>query len=456
MTDPAGNKPAAAAKASSPSGTEAASKKSAASDAPAAAGETTEKSAEAEAKPKASAKTEKRKDVKAKGESAKDEPAEGAKAEQAEGAKAEGAEGEGAEGAKAEGPSGEAQKVGQGERPSGSEEAPKPSITEMPIDFKAQTKDEVLSDYRGMLRIRRFEEAAARAYTRGKISGFLHLYIGQEAIAVATKQAIAPQDRVVSAYRTHGFAIALGSDLKACASELMGKQPGLVGGIGGSMHFFDKAHQLWGGYAIVGNHIPVAAGHAFASKYTGDGAVTLVFMGDGAVGIGPVHEGMTLAGIWKLPIVFVVENNQYSMGTPLSRTLPVEDITLRAAGYGMKSDRFVVRSVAETKQRLAAAVERARVSGEPTLVELITYRFRGHSMSDPAKYRGKEEVDRWRIQDPLERTLQVLTHVHGVDEATLEAIDAELIKEVDEAYEFAVNAPEPPPEARFENILVGE
>lgn len=345
-----------------------------------------------------------------------------------------------------------------GERPSGSEEAAPPTVDEgaLAAEFAGQSKDDLLRDYRGMLRIRRFEEAAARAYTRGKISGFLHLYIGQEAIAVATKQAIAAHDRVVSAYRTHGFAISLGSDLKACAAELMGKAAGLVGGMGGSMHFFDRAHQLWGGYAIVGNHIPVAAGHAFASKYTGDGAVTLVFMGDGAVGIGPVHEGMTLAGLWKLPIVFVVENNQYSMGTPLSRTLPVEDITLRAPGYGLQHDRFHVRSVAETKRRLGAAIDRARAGDGPSLIEMITYRFRGHSMSDPAKYRNKDEVDRWRLQDPLERTQVVLDRLHGVDEAELEALDAALIAEVDAAYEFADQAPQPPPEARFENILVGE
>ena len=312
--------------------------------------------------------------------------------------------------------------------------------------FKDQSKDDILRDYLAMLRIRRFEEAAARAYTRGKISGFLHLYIGQEAIAVATKQAIAPQDRVVSAYRTHGFALALGSDPKACAAELFGKAAGLVGGIGGSMHFFDRAHQLWGGYAIIGNHIPVAAGHAFASKYTGDGAV----------GIGPVHEGMTLAGIWKLPIVFIVENNQYSMGTPLSRTLPVEDITSRAAGYGFKSDRFHVTSVAETRERIAAAVKRAREDNQPSLLELITYRFRGHSMSDPAKYRQKEEVETWRMQDPIERTQRALQLLHGVDEATLEKFDGEIIAEVDAAYEFADKAPQPPPEARFANILGGE
>lgn len=320
-------------------------------------------------------------------------------------------------------------------------------------DYEGESREDVLRDYREMLRIRRFEEAAARAYTRGKISGFLHLYIGQEAIAVATQQVMEPGDRVVSAYRTHGFAIALGSEPKACAAELFGKATGLVGGVGGSMHFFDRERGLWGGYAIVGNHIPVAAGHAFASKYTGDGRVTLCFMGDGAVGIGPVHEGMTMAGIMKLPIVFVVENNQYSMGTPLKRTLPVEDITTRAAGYGFASDRFQVTSVQETRRRLGEAVERARKENRPTLIELITYRFRGHSMSDPGKYRQKEEVERWRLNDPLERTLLALKKVFGVKEEELDALDDEVVAEMDAAYEFADKSPQPPPEARFENVL---
>jgi len=323
-------------------------------------------------------------------------------------------------------------------------------------DFAGQSRDDVLRDYREMLRIRRFEEAAARAYTRGKISGFLHLYIGQEAIAIATHQAMQPGDRVVSTYRTHGFALALGSSPGACAAELFGKATGLVGGVGGSMHFFDRDKGLWGGYAIVGNHIPVAAGHAFASKYTGDGRVTLCFMGDGAVGIGPVHEGMTLAGIMKLPIVFLVENNQYSMGTPLKRTLPVEDITSRAAGYGFHADRFHVTSVQETRARIAAAVDRARKDHQPTLIELITYRFRGHSMSDPAKYRQKEEVDRWRMNDPLERTLRALQVIFNVAEAELEVIDEQVVREMDAAYEFAERSPAPAPEARFANIMVGD
>lgn len=325
-----------------------------------------------------------------------------------------------------------------------------------PEDLKRHfpEKDEVLKHYREMLRIRRFEEAAARAYTRGKISGFLHLYIGQEAIAVATAEAIQPGDRVVSTYRTHGMALALGSPAGPCMAELYGKKDGLVGGIGGSMHFFDRDRGMWGGYAIVGNHIPVAAGHAFASKYSDDGKVTLCFMGDGAVGIGPVHEGMTLSGLWDLPIVFVVENNRFSMGTPLHRTIPVEDITARAKGYGFASDRFQVTSVTATRDRLKEAIERARENRQPTLIEMITYRFRGHSMSDPAKYRQKDEVSAWRKQDPLERATDALQTLYGMSEEELEAIDDGIVEEMAEAARFADESPQPDPEARFANIIV--
>ncbi|MBK8265926.1 MAG: pyruvate dehydrogenase (acetyl-transferring) E1 component subunit alpha [Nannocystis sp.] len=315
------------------------------------------------------------------------------------------------------------------------------------------SKEDNLRWYREMLRIRRFEESAAQAYTRGKISGFLHLYIGQEAIAVATKELLQPHDQVVAAYRTHGFAIAFGSAPGACMAELYGKATGLVGGIGGSMHFFDRKHQLWGGYAIVGNHVPVAAGHAFAAKYRGESGVTLCFLGDGAVAIGPTHEGWTLAGLWKLPIVYVVENNLYSMGTPLSRSIPVEDITLKAAGYNMARERFQVTSVAETKARLGEAMRLAREESRPVLVELITYRFRGHSMSDPGKYRDKDEVEAWRRSDPMERTMQALRRLHGISEEELEAIDEEVIAEMDEAVRFAEESPAPAPEARFHNIL---
>lgn len=324
----------------------------------------------------------------------------------------------------------------------------------LPDTLKAAGKDETFHAYREMLRIRRFEETAARAYTRGKISGFLHLYIGQEAIAVGTRMALEQGDRIVATYRDHGFALAQGCEANACMAEMFGKKTGLVGGVGGSMHFFDKDKGMWGGYAIIGNHVPVAAGHAFASKYSGDGRVTLCFLGDGAVGIGPTHEGMTLAGLWDLPVVFIVENNRYSMGTPLERTLPVEDITLRAPGYGMVGDRFTVSDPFQVRERIGAAVERARKESQPTLIEVLTYRFRGHSMSDPAKYRGKGELEAFRARDPMEMTRRALVEVHGVPEAELDALDEVVIAEMDAAEQFADDSPQPDPEHRFRNIII--
>jgi len=310
--------------------------------------------------------------------------------------------------------------------------------------------------YREMLRIRRFEEAAARAYTQGKISGFLHLYIGQEAIAVATADLLEPGDRVVTTYRDHGFAIAQGCSPGACMAELFGKRDGLVGGVGGSMHFFSKEKGLWGGYAIVGGHVPVAAGHAFASKYLNDGRVTLCFLGEGAMHIGATHEGMHLAGLWRLPIVFCIENNSYAMGTPLSRQSPVDDLTVRAPTYRMVSDRFVVKDVMQTRERLAEAINRARTDSQPSLVELQTYRFRGHSMSDPAKYRTKEELQSWQKRDPLHVAERELKADHGYTEEQLEALDDEVAAEMDAAVKFADASPVPDPEHRFKHHLVGE
>lgn len=318
----------------------------------------------------------------------------------------------------------------------------------------AHDPDELRRLYTEMLRIRRFEEASARAYTQGKISGFLHLYIGQEAIAVATADLMQDGDRVVTTYRDHGFAIALGCDAGACMAELYGKKTGLVGGNGGSMHFFAKEEGLWGGYAIVGGHVPVAAGHAFASKYLGDGAVTLCFLGEGAMHIGATHEGMHLAGLWRLPIVFVIENNQYAMGTPLKRQTAVDDLTVRAPSYRLTSDRWVVRDVFETRARLAKAVEQARESSQPALIELLTYRFRGHSMSDPGKYRSKDEVEQWKAGDPLFRAEAELRDQHGMSEEELEALDEKVWEEMDGAVEFAESSPLPEPEHRFRNHYV--
>ena len=323
-----------------------------------------------------------------------------------------------------------------------------------PSAWPAPPKEDVIRVYKEMLRIRRFEEMAARAYTQGKISGFLHLYIGQEAIAVATAEIMSPGERVVTTYRDHGFAIALGCDPGACMAELFGKKDGLVGGVGGSMHFFAKDKGLWGGYAIVGGHVPVAAGHAFASKYLGDGAVTLCFLGEGAMHIGATHEGMHLAGLWRLPIVFVIENNQYAMGTPLRRQTAVDDLTVRAPAYRMTSDRWKVHDLFETRERLRAAVERARKDNQPSLIELLTYRFRGHSMSDPAKYRTKEEVDMQKDVDPLHRAEVDLRQRFGMDDTALEQIDDEIVAEMQKAVDFADASPQPDPEFRFRNHYV--
>src|SRR6476619_2360031 len=222
--------------------------------------------------------------------------------------------------------------------------------------------------YRQMLPIRRCEEESARAYAQGKIGGFLHLYIGQEAVAVGACAALSPDDYVIGTYRDHGLAIAKGMNVKSVLAELYGKVTGCSKGLGGSMHIFDAEHNMLGGYGIVGGHIPLAAGVAFASKYRGDGRVTICFFGDGAVSIQGFHEGVSLAALWKLPIVFICENNEYSMGTPLSRTMSVEDVSMKALGYGIDRDRFFADDVLTVEQRIGEAVQRARELSLPTLV----------------------------------------------------------------------------------------
>ncbi|MHC5022262.1 MAG: pyruvate dehydrogenase (acetyl-transferring) E1 component subunit alpha, partial [Planctomycetota bacterium] len=257
--------------------------------------------------------------------------------------------------------------------------------------------------FRQMLLIRRFEEESARAYSKGKIGGFLHLYIGQESVAVGASAALQPGDYTITTYRDHGLALARGTTSKAAMAELFGKVTGCSKGLGGSMHFFDAEHAMYGGHGIVGGHLPLAAGMAFASKYRGEDRVTMVFYGEGASSIGAVHEAMSLAALWKLPIVFVCENNQYAMGTSLARSMAMTDISLRADAYGMAKDRFVADDVFSVRDRLASAVERARKGDGPSLIEIRTYRYRGHSMSDPAKYRTKEELEEQKKRDALTR-----------------------------------------------------
>lgn len=297
----------------------------------------------------------------------------------------------------------------------------------------------LLAYYRQMMTIRRFEEEAARGYAQGKVGGFLHLYIGQEAIAVGANAALRPDDYVFQTYRDHGIAIARGMDPNSAMAELFGKDAGCSRGMGGSMHFFDVENNFLGGWAIIGGHMAIAAGTAFKSKYLEEDQVTVCFFGEGTTNIGGFHEAMSLAGLWRLPIVFVCENNKYAMGTPLERTSPLKDLSIKAKGYGMPGDRFQGHDVEHVKERLGEAIDRARAGEGPTFIEVETYRFRGHSMSDPAKYRTRDELEEKKQLDPVRVARERLLK-NGVSEDALDDIDEEVDTLIDAAVTFADEA----------------
>ena len=303
----------------------------------------------------------------------------------------------------------------------------------------------LLSLYRQMALCRRFEEAAAKAYSQGKVSGFLHLYIGQEAVAVGAISAAEPTDYIVATYREHAHYLARTGDARGAMAELYGKASGCSGGRGGSMHLFDAAHRMLGGWAIVGGHVPIAAGVAFASKYRDEKDVTLCFFGDGTANMGAFHEGLALAGLWKLPVVFICENNQYAMGTPLYRTLAVEDVAVRARGYPMKSEIVNGDDVLEMREAVGHAIRRARRESKPFFIEAKTYRFRGHSVADPGKYRSKEELQKWMERDPIRVLAERIQRLGIATEEQLHALDDEAKAQVQDAVEFAERAPEPDP-----------
>jgi pyruvate dehydrogenase E1 component alpha subunit len=297
-------------------------------------------------------------------------------------------------------------------------------------------KDDLLRQYRMMMVIRRFEEEAARNYAKGKIGGFLHLYIGQEAIAVAAAEVLRDDDYVFQTYRDHGIALARGMSPDAAMAELFGKDTGCSRGLGGSMHYFDVERGFLGGWAIVGGHLALAAGTAFKAKYLSEDRVTICFFGEGSTNIGGFHEAMSLAGLWKLPVVFVCENNQYAMGTPIERTSPLKDLSIKAEGYGMPGDRLEGHDVEVVRERIGAAIERARGGEGPTFIEIQTYRFRGHSMSDPAKYRTRTELEQRKQKDPITVVRERLSSL-GVEEAVLDDIDLAVDEEIDAAVRFA-------------------
>lgn len=305
------------------------------------------------------------------------------------------------------------------------------------------SKETYLYWYELMLLIRRFEEKAGQMYGMQKIRGFCHLYIGQEAIAAGCMTATMPDDIFITAYRDHGLAIAKGVTPKACMAELYAKATGCSKGKGGSMHFFGVQQKFFGGHGIVGAQIGTGAGLAFAEKYKGTDNAVLCFFGDGAARQGILHETFNLAMLWKLPVVFICENNNYAMGTSVARTSNVQDIYKLADSYEMPGDQVDGMIPETVHEAVTRAVKRAREQGGPTLLEVKTYRYKGHSMSDPAKYRSKEEMEEYKLQDPIETTLKKLKDNFGISDEEIDKINDRVKNEVAEAVKFAEESPYP-------------
>jgi pyruvate dehydrogenase E1 component subunit alpha len=295
-----------------------------------------------------------------------------------------------------------------------------------------------------MLLIRRFEERASQQYQAQKIGGFCHLYIGQEAVAVGAVAATRPDDYIITAYRDHGHALARGTSANACMAELFGKETGCSRGLGGSMHFFDKENHMYGGHAIVGAHVPLAAGMAFASKYRDEDRVTLCFFGDGAINQGSFHEALNLIALYKLPMVLVCENNLFAMGTSVKRSTSLKQIVDRAEGYDIPGEVVDGMNFREVRDKLAEIVASIRREPHPAFVEVRTYRYRGHSMSDPASYRTKAELEKYRLDDPIIRLRAQLTREGKLTNEQFDEIDKRAKETVLEAVKFAEKSPDPP------------
>ncbi len=316
-------------------------------------------------------------------------------------------------------------------------------------------REELLSMYHEMVLIRRIEERSAELYQEGKIGGFLHLYIGQEAVSTGLISARKPQDRVLTAYRDHGIAISCGVDAKAVMAELLGKKTGTSLGFGGSMHMADVDLNFWGGHAIVGAHLPFAAGMGLADKYRGSDAATICLFGDGATNIGYFHEALNLAAVWDLPVLWVCENNQYGMGTAVERASSLEEIHMKAEGYGIPHARVDGMDVIKVRQAAEEALEQVRSSGS-FFLEAVTYRFLGHSMGDPERYRTKDEVGEWRDNDPIGIFRKYLLDRELVDEEALNESEANVEAEVAEAVKFAESSPDPSWEDLVSTVYVEE
>lgn len=317
-------------------------------------------------------------------------------------------------------------------------------------------KAQYLEWYESMLLQRKFEEKAGQLYGMQKIRGFCHLYIGQEAVSAGIISAIRPDDNLITAYRDHGLALAKGMTANECMAELYGKATGCTKGKGGSMHFFSKEKRFFGGHGIVGGQIGLGAGIAFADYYNENDRVTVCLFGDGAARQGLLHETFNMAMLWNLPVVFICENNFYAMGTSVERTSKVLDIFRMADAYDMPADSVDGMSPEDVHLAMERAVKRAREKGGPTFLEIKTYRYRGHSMSDPAKYRTKEEEAGYKEQDPIKHVLRIIESNAFASNEEIEAIDEKVKKEVDECVKFAEESPWPNDDELYKDIYVQE
>lgn len=312
-------------------------------------------------------------------------------------------------------------------------------------------KQEYLELYYQMVLIRRVEEEAAILYQQGKIGGFLHLYIGQEAVSTGIISARRPEDRLITAYRDHGVALNSGIPAKKVMAELLGKETGISGGKGGSMHMADVNKNYWGGHAVVGAHLPIAAGLALGDQYQGHKAATICMFGDGATNIGFFHEAMNLSAVWDLPVFWVCENNKYGMGTSVERASAVEEIRQKAEAYNIPNSRIDGMDVIAVHDAAEEILPKVREEG-PYFLEVVTYRYRGHSMGDPERYRQAEEVKKWQENDPIGIYHRYLLDKDIASEEELDEIEQRVEQEVEEAVQYAESSPEPPPEALYENV----
>ncbi|MCK4977817.1 MAG: pyruvate dehydrogenase (acetyl-transferring) E1 component subunit alpha [Anaerolineales bacterium] len=313
-------------------------------------------------------------------------------------------------------------------------------------------KEEFVDLYYQMVLIRILEEQAAQLYQQGKIGGFLHLYIGQEAVSTGLISVRQAQDRVITAYRDHGVAINCGIPANQVVAELLGKATGCSKGKGGSMHMADVGNNFWGGHAIVGAHLPIAAGLALGDQYQKNDAVTICMFGDGATNIGFFHEALNLSKVWSLPVLWVCENNQYGMGTAVERASAVSEIRQKAEGYGIPNDRVDGMDLLTVREAAQKAMEYIRSGNGPYFLEIITYRYRGHSMGDPERYRESEEVQKWQENDPIGIYRKYLLEQKIATDEELIEIDAQANADVQAAIQFAESSPEPAPEALFEDV----